>query len=337
MGPIPEIEPDVEAGIATYREIEPPRRLTQSLARLGGILQWRGELDRGLRLLHEAADLAQREGAGFEFAAATFFAGHAHVAKGEYEEALRWYGKLRDYAEASGDRAFLARAPNVFGGVHLELFDAGEAIRFCLEGDEASRKLWPWPEPRGHSLVKAALAYLQQGQHGSADEFFRRAEALLDVDAWLRWRWHIVLLHGRGELALAEARVDDAWDHATQSFEMATRTASRKHVARALRLRGEILAAGGRLEEAERELLASVALASELGTARELWIGEASLARTLVRLQRDKDAEASFVRAAQTIDSIAAKLTTPGLRRSFLNAEPVVDVYRSLGRRPPPG
>ena len=38
-------------------------------------------------------------------------------------------------------------------GVHI-----GKAIRLNVEGDEVARQLWPWPEPRGHSLVKAGLA-----------------------------------------------------------------------------------------------------------------------------------------------------------------------------------
>jgi class 3 adenylate cyclase/tetratricopeptide (TPR) repeat protein len=335
LGSIPETRADVEVGLATYREIRQPRRLAQTLIWLGTILQWRGELDRGIALLSEGSVLAQGEGAGFIFGIATFFGGHAHASKGEYEEALRWYRRLSEYAEAAGDKVFLSRAPNSLGGVHLELFDADEAVRFCLEGDEISQKLWPWPEPRGHSLLKVGLAYLQKSEHGLADEYFRRASALLEEDVWLRWRWHIPLLHARGELALAEGRRDEAWDWASQSLEMATRTASVKHVARAQRLRGEILAAGGRLEEAARELRSSLALAVDLGTPRELWLGEASLGQVLVRLGRDDDAASSFDRAARTIEDIAARLTTPGLRRSFLRAEPVGEIFRVLGRRAP--
>jgi class 3 adenylate cyclase/tetratricopeptide (TPR) repeat protein len=335
MGPGSETEPDVVAGLATYREIRQPPRLAQTLVRLGAILQWRGELDRGIQLLREGADLAHREAAGFSFGLALFFGAHGHASKGDYEEALRWYRRLGDYAEAAGDKVFLSRLPNSVGGVHLELFDLDETIRLCLEGDEASQKFWPWPEPRGHSLLKIGLAHLQKGQHGAAEAFFGRAEALLDVDVWLRWRWHMPLLQARAELALAETRLDDAWDDASRALEMSTRTASRKHVARAQRLRGEILAASDRFEEAEGELRASVALATDLGTPREAWLAEASLARTLARSGRDKDAEASFVRAAQTIEGIAARLTTPELRRSFLTAESVFDVYRTLGRRPP--
>jgi tetratricopeptide (TPR) repeat protein len=162
------------------------------------------------------------------------------MAKGEYEEALRWYRRLSDYAVSAGDKFWMARAPNCLGGVHLELFDLDEALRLNLEGDEVARQLWPWPEPRGHSLVKAGLAYLQRGEHGPAEECFRRAWALLEEDVWFRWRWHIPLLRARGEFALAEGRHDEAWTLAAQSLDLATQTDSRKHVARALRLQGEV-------------------------------------------------------------------------------------------------
>jgi ATP/maltotriose-dependent transcriptional regulator MalT len=113
-------------------------------------------------------------------------------------------------------------------------------------------------------LLKVGLAHLQRGEHGAAEEYFRRAWALLEEDVWFRWRWHIPLLRARGELALAEGRLDEAWTFATQSLEMATQTDSRKHVARAQQLQGEILAANGRLDDAARAVEASVRLAESL-------------------------------------------------------------------------
>jgi hypothetical protein len=50
---------------------------------------------------------------------------------------------------------------------------------------------------------------------------------------------------------------------------------------------------------------------------------------------KDKEAEARLTQAAQTIETVAAKLATPSLRERFLGAEPVVAVYAALGRRPP--
>jgi hypothetical protein len=80
-----------------------------------------------------------------------------------------------------------------------------------LEAQEIARKLWRWPEPQGHCLLKVGLSHLERADLGSAADFFNRAWDLLDEDAFLRWRWHIPLLRARGELALAEGRLDDVW------------------------------------------------------------------------------------------------------------------------------
>jgi tetratricopeptide (TPR) repeat protein len=272
--------------------------------------------------------------AGFLFSQAAIVLGYAYTAKGAYEDALRWYQQLSDYASKAGDPFWLARVPNIIGGVHLDVFDLDEALRLNLEGDEVAQRLHPWPEPRAHSLVKAGLAHLYRGEHGPAETCFRRTEALLEEDTWMRWRWHIALLHAFGQLALAEGRHDEAWTYATQSLELATQTDSRKHIARAQRLQGEVLAASGRLAEAAQALAASVHVAEQIQTPREVWLGKAALGKVLTRLGRDKEAEAQLTQATQTIAAIAANLHTPRLHHSFLSAAPVLDIYAALGHRP---
>jgi Flp pilus assembly protein TadD len=100
-------------------------------------------------------------------------------------------------------------------------------------------------------------------------------------------------------------------------------------------LQGAILMASGRLDEARRALAASVRLAESLQTPREVWLGKAGLGKVLVRLGREHDAEAHFSQAAQTIEALADKLQTPRLRRSFLMAAPVVELYQIVGSHPP--
>jgi len=205
--------------------------------------------------------------------------GNASLAKGEYEEALRYHHELREYAEAAGDKFCIVRAPNCIGGIHLDLYDLDEAIRLNEENDDLARRLWPWPEPRGHSLLKLGLAHLFRDDHSRAQKAFQQAWELLEEDVWARWRWHIPLLRARGELALTEGRHEEAWTYAVQSLEMATQTDSRKHIARAQWLQGEVLAASSRLEEAARMLEASIKLAESLQTPREVWIGKAALGK----------------------------------------------------------
>jgi tetratricopeptide (TPR) repeat protein len=326
---------DAEEALRLSQESGEPKLLAQTLGFLGATLQWRAEFDRSVTYLHQGVELAEHAHTGFFFGHGAFFLGHAYSAKGEYEEALRWYRRLSDYAAAAGDKFFIARAPNCHGGVHLELFDLDEALRLNLEGDEVAQHVWPWPEPRGHSLLKVGLVHLQRGEYGLAAASFGRAWALLEHDIWFRWRWHIPLLRARGELALTEGRQEEAWTFATQSLELATQTDSRKHVARAQRLQGEILLASGRLDDAVRTFDASVRLAEHLQTPREVWLGKTALGKVLARLGREHDAEAHYTQAIHAIEAIADKLRTQSLRRSFLTAEAVVDLYRTVGYRPP--
>ena len=198
-----------------------------------------------------------------------------------------------------------------------------------------AQRLFPWPEPRAHALVKAGLAHLYREEHGPAEACFRRAEAVWEEDTWIRWRWHIAHLHALGQLALAEGRHDAAWTSASRSLALATQTDSRKHVARAQRLQGDILAASGRLAEAAQVLATSVQVAEHIQTPREVWLGQAALGKVLARLGRDQEAEAQLTQATQTIATMAATLHTPRLRHSFLRAPPVLEVYAALGHRPP--
>src|SRR5262249_35053801 len=125
------------------------------------------------------------------------------------------------------------------------------------------------------------------------------------------------------------------WTYAAQSLELATQTDSRKHIARAQWLQGEVLAAGGRLDEGAQALAASVHLAEQLQTPREVWLGQAALGKVLALLGKDKEAEVQLLQATQTIAAIAANLHTPRLYHSFLSAPPVLDIYATLGHRPP--
>src|SRR3989475_17626 len=334
-GPVVEAMRDSSEALRLAREVGDPRLLAQCLTFSGRQLEWHGEYDLAVGHPREGLELARREHSGYLVGLSLYHLGHAALARGDYEGALEHYRSLLEYAEAAGDKLYLARVPNLFGGVSLEIYDLDEAIRFNTEGDETSRRLWPWPEPRGHSLWKLGLAHLYAGNHGSAERAFRDAESLRELDTWGRWTWEISLWRSRGELSLAEEKYDEAWTWASRSLEAATQCRQRKHAARALRLQGEILAAQGRLADAARALTASLDQARVLGTARESWIGHATLGNVFTRLGQEREAEAQLTAAAHTIESIATKLVTPHLRQSFLGAERVADVFRTLGRTAP--
>jgi class 3 adenylate cyclase/tetratricopeptide (TPR) repeat protein len=334
-GHVPEVRAGIDEALRLVKHIEKPHQLARTLIIIGGVFQWRADFDRAFTHLRRGIDCAVQAHAGFQYGFGIFHMGHGHMARGEYEEALRRYRQMTEYAEAAGDKFYLARAPNLIGGVHLELYDLDAAIELNREGEEVAHRLFPWPEPRCHSFLKLGLAHLGRGECDRAADALMGAWELLGVDTWAQWRWHIPLLRARAELALMTRRHDDAWQFATQSFDLATKSDARKHIAAAQRVQGEILAATGRFEPAADLLAGSVKLAERIHAVREEWLARAALARLLLRTGRDTAAEEQFTRAAETIEAIADKLRPGRLRARFLAAEPVAEIYRTLGRRPP--
>lgn len=336
-GQIIETTPDAEEALRLARRAGDQRVLARALAHLGGALQWRGQYDRGIAYLLEGARAAEETHDGFFFGYCAFMVGNGLAAKGEYDQALDWYRRLLEYANSAGDKFYMARAPNLIAGVHLELFDLDQAVELNLEAAELAAEHWSWPEPRCHALLKAGVAYLQLVDYGKADELFRQAEDLLAVDTWFRWRWHIPLLRARAQLALETNRFEEAWQLAKRSLTMATETDSRKHLARAQLLQGQIQQASGRLEDAERTMRRSLATAEQIGARQEIWRARADLAGVLLAMGSDAEAEAVLHKAAGVIAVIAGKLTSKNLQRRFLEAEPVAAVHRALGKRPGAG
>jgi len=324
-----------EEAVRLAESLPQPQVLAQARSVLGAALQWRGDFERSADYLRKSLETARHGHMGSFIGHNLFFLGHRSLSRGEYQEALDWYQQLSDYAETAGDAFWLPRIPNCKGTVPLELYDLNTAFELQLQGEEAARRYSAWPEPLGHSLLKAGLVHLERADYDRAQESLLRAWELLDTGDFARWRWHIPLLHARGALALARGLHDEAWQFATESLELARKTYARKHEARALRLQGEILAANGRVNECVPLIQASVGLAEELQTRRDIWMGSLALGKTLIRLGKDNEAEASFKTAAATIESIAAALKTQSLIRGFLSAQPVLEVFQALGRHAP--
>ena len=291
-------------------------------------------------LLRQRRELHRAVGAAIEELYPERLAEHYEELAYHFTQGEVWT-KAMAYSTLAGDRA-------------AEAFANAEARAHYARTLQAAAQVTPSVEPgtvaRLHAKHGAVLMVL--AEHGEAEAEYHRA---LDLTRQTADRQgEIDILVGLSEvyrrdhreapaiaaieqgLALTQGHPDQAWTYTTQSLELATQTDSRKHVVRAQRLQGDILAASGRLAEAAQALVTSVRLAEQIQTLREVWLGQAALGKVLTRLGRDKEAEAQLTQATQTIEAIAATLHTPRLRHSFLSAGPVLEIYAVLGHRPPP-
>ena len=94
---------------------------------LGSALQWQADFDRSIPHLNQAIELAGQIHVGRLYGPSLLHLGNAYLSKGDYEEALRCYGRFAEYADEAGDKWLMAVVANLPGGVHLELYDFDEA------------------------------------------------------------------------------------------------------------------------------------------------------------------------------------------------------------------
>jgi hypothetical protein len=158
-----------------------------------------------------------------------------------------------------------------------------------LKGDEVSRQPWPWPEPRGHSLVKAGLAHCSASTarprrvSGALGPYSMRTSGFAGVGTSRCYT--PVGSSARG------GRHDEAWTFAAQSGS-GNADDSRKHGAGAAAARGSL---GGHWRlDGGFCLGASIRMAADIQTPREVWLGKAAR-QGLAQLGREQ-AERHLVR-----------------------------------------
>lgn len=117
---------------------------------------------------------------------------------------------------------------------------------------------------------------------------------------------------------LAQAEVALARGDPDAALELVDPLLAPADVPRLLQVRGEALAALGRLDEAEEALSRACAAAEEQGKRVRLWQVRAALGRCLQRQRRPADAEAQLDLARRTVAALAAALPEGELRDGFL-------------------
>jgi ATP/maltotriose-dependent transcriptional regulator MalT len=237
---------------------------------------------------------------------------------GEYGQALDRLVRAQARAEASRNRESFARFHLIFGELHYGLFAFAEAKQHFETALACLQEL-------GSGLLllgaKARLALVAIVQDDTA-----RAHALLadllpaefpdgHEQFSLRRCWaaaaELELAHGNPRRAL---EIVDRLLAATPDLAQYGPHA----VPRFSRLRGQALAALGRLEAAEGELLGTLPVARELGQRPLLWRLHADLGQVYRAMGRRADARREFAAARALVQDLATSLPEGALRADFL-------------------
>src|SRR6185437_14898297 len=128
-----------------------------------------------------------------------------------------------------------------------------------------------------------------------------------------KWRYSMHVFASLADLWLARSDLDKARAFTNRCLEVATRTMSRKFLARGWRLRGEIAFASRAWDECESALREALTFAERVGNPTQLWKTYATLGQLYAtRGQREASSNA-YRLAANVVDRIKASIDDPKL------------------------
>src|SRR5262249_1525299 len=146
---------------------------------------------------------------------------------------------------------WLPRLPNTLGWLHRELYDTETALRLDAESVRQGREFGSL-EAEANAHVNLGHNYLILGEPVRAFEHLKEAARLLDQDVWFRWRYNLRLQAELASYWITRGDLHAAASHATASLQGAEATLSRKHLAWAHKLLGDIAVLEDRAEEGQR-------------------------------------------------------------------------------------
>lgn len=232
-------------------------------------------------------------------------------ARGDYSEALELARRGMAIADEIEHRQWMSGSRWVLGALLTDLLcyePAREHLQRALAlAQEMGSRLWI-----ACNAGFLAVACVALGDLDGADAALATVPLVDETEhiAGERCYWR-----GRAELALARGEPTFAlrvMDHVVASTPHAERG-----IPRVALIRGNALAALGRLVEAEHELRGAAATAREQGWRELTWRSALSLGNLLRKLRRMEEAEAAFAEARGIVARIAATLPEGEPRTTF--------------------
>jgi class 3 adenylate cyclase/tetratricopeptide (TPR) repeat protein len=327
-----------EADAKLLRSVEICRRrslagpLVTDLVWLGTHAMWRGEYPQSVALSREAASLAEASHEGFYELVALCVLVNAHVGLGEWDAAFRVLDGLRSKSRERENKYGIARGMNTAGWLRHQLGDLRRALeldREALDFSQAARLA----NPEIYSTINVAEDHLALGEIGTARGILGEAAERLRVGHFdsHRWKWQMRVALLLARVCLLERDLDRAGRHLAEGLEVAGRTESRRQLAEAHRIRGEVWLAAGRLEDAEADLRGALAAAEAIGSPRATWEAAAALGRALGPA-REAEARDAYRRAVAALQGTLPRIPRPELRDTLLRSEPVARLLEEAAR-----
>jgi tetratricopeptide (TPR) repeat protein len=273
-----------------------------------------------------ARDKARELGTGFHLIHTHFLAGMALGNQGRLSEALDTVREGMRLAELNGECHFLPRLPNTLGWLHRELHDLETALRLDAESVRRAQEFGN-AEAEANAHVNLGHDYLALGEPARAFEHFQQAERISNQDVWFRWRYQLRLQAELASYWTTRGDLKAAAVHAAAALQVAEATLSRKYLAWAHKLLGDIAVREERLDAGQRSYAAALAVLERHPCPTIEWKILKAAAETSKYQKNDTARDAFRGRGLAVVQSLAASIHDDRSRQQFLTAEAVRELH----------
>jgi tetratricopeptide (TPR) repeat protein len=259
--------------------------------------------------------------AGFVLGA-LFYQGRSHGNRGRLSDATDKVEEGLRLAELLGDRFWLPRVANTRGWILSELCDTENALRVNTEAVRLAQDIGDI-EAECMARINAARDCLTLGDPHTAWDHLQQATIRCEQDRWFRWVYFPRLQAEAASYWIARGDLPQALACAQCSLEDAERTTSRKRMAWAHGLLGEIAVQQERMDDARHEFDAALQILAEHACPTIEWriLRRAALAAAIAG---DTAGRAAFIaRAGAVVRSLADGIRSAAARTRFLQSEAV--------------
>jgi len=301
-----------------------------SVGLIGELKNFRGELIEASALQSEALRIAREHSLVFPMLYTLFAEGITRTGMGDYTHARALFEEGRALATKVGDEIWLHRLLNCLGWYYIELRDFEHATQFNREGAAGARKRGD-PETAANAEANLGDIFIAQGDLDLAHDLLAGVHRQIDdpaVSEWQKWRYSMHVFASLADLWLARSDLDKARTFTDRCLEVATRTMSRKYLARGWRLRGEIAFVSRAWDESETALREALTIAERVGNPTQLWKTHAALGALHAAVRRPEASSKAYRSAAEIIDRIKASIDDPKLAEILTNAPAIRELYQ---------
>jgi DNA-binding SARP family transcriptional activator len=246
--------------------------------------------------------------------------GRAEGGRGRYDAAFAAFERCEALANEIDLHSLLVQIPNMRGWLCQQLCDYQSAHRFNNQGLEIALQ-WKKDTAEISARLNLCLDAVYLARPQEAYETLGALERRLEQNdfGFHGWRWRLRLWHIEGLALVALGSPDESLTLAAQGMQLAQRTTAAKYIALNHELCAQAHTALGDEKSAISELENALHLADQMVYQPLRWQGRRRLAALYSAGGDDPRAALLTEQADQIIEKIAADLTDPHRRQTFLS------------------